>query len=141
MREGIFLLLLLAAPAFAASDAMNGSWYTEGVENGIHAQFVIENGTDGTFTKRIRDVTRCNAVNAWNETGRWSFDGKVFSEITETVGGQKVDPSDPGYRDQFQMTQINPAHFSMFDPKTNVTWLLEKVPQNYAMPLSGGCAV
>ncbi len=118
---------------------MAGAWYTEGVEEGTHAQFIIDNNPDGSFVKRIRDITKCNAIKDWSETGSWTFDGSHYNTVTRTVGGQAVNARLSEYNDTFIVTPLDGSHSKMFDVETKVTWSVERVASTFQMPLTGGC--
>lgn len=143
MRRLVALLSLtfaLASPAFG-DDLMAGQWYTEGVENGMHLQSVVDNNANGTFTKNIRNGTDCNEISSWTETGTWTFDGKRYVEITETVNGKKVDRSLPDYTDTFEVSRVDDSHVALHDTKTLLTWSFSKVDPHFAMSPPKNCTV
>ena len=111
----------------------------EGVEEGIHAQIFFNDNPDGSFTKHIRDITNCNAIHDWDESGSWTFDGSRYNTITRTVAGEAVDAALPDYNDSFTVTPLDKDHSKMLDSKTRVTWTMEKVDTSFKMPLTGGC--
>src|ERR1700743_2532807 len=92
--------------AAASSNPLVGDWYTEGTENGLHAQFIIHNLADGTFTKSIRDDTDCNASKKWTETGTWSLDKNRYIAITRTIDNNAVSGSDPEFNDTFDYVAV-----------------------------------
>ena len=142
MRGFATLLLALAFASAARGDnLMAGSWYTEGVENGLHLQSVVDNNPDGTFTKHIRNGTDCQAISSWIETGTWTFDGKEYVEITETVSGQKVDTPAGAIKDAFDVSRLDDAHMTLLDVKTQIVWNLAKVAPNFAMSPPKDCTV
>src|ERR1700678_4468216 len=99
------LACALASPA-SADNIMAGRWYTEGVEDGLHLQSVVANNPDGTFVKTIRNGTDCQAISTWIETGTWTFDGKRYVEMTDTVRGEKVDASVGSFKDAFDVARV-----------------------------------
>ncbi|HUO92897.1 MAG TPA: hypothetical protein VMU22_08240 [Rhizomicrobium sp.] len=134
------LTFALTAPAFG-DNLMAGRWYTEGVEEGLHLQSVIDNHPDGTFVKSIRNGTDCEAISSWVETGTWSFDGKRYVETTETVSGQKVDAAVGDFKDTFDVAPIDDTHVSLTDAKTSITWTFTKVDPNFTMSPPKDCTV
>jgi hypothetical protein len=134
------LTFTLAAPAFA-DNLMAGRWYTEGVENGLHLQSVVDDNPDGTFVKNIRNGTDCKAIASWLETGTWTFDGKRYVETTQTVSGQKVDATAGTFKDAFDVAPVDATHMSLTDVKTQIAWTFVKVDPNYAMSPPKDCTV
>jgi hypothetical protein len=135
------LLALAIASAARADNLMAGAWYTEGVENGVHLQSIVENNPDGTFTKHIRNGTDCQAISSWDEAGTWTFDGREYVEVTATVNGQKVETPAGAIKDAFDVTRIDDAHMTLLDAKTQIAWTLAKVAPNYAMSPPKDCTV
>ena len=136
------LVAALAATPSAAGDSFpTGHWYTEGVENGLRLQSVVQNSPDGTFTKNIRNGTDCSAISTWVETGTWTYDGKQYVEVTQTVNGQKVDSSRADYNDAFEVTRVDDSHVTLHDVKTLLTWSFSKVDQHFAMSPPKECTV
>jgi len=129
-----------AAPA-SADNLMDGRWYTEGVEDNLHLQSVIENHRDGTFTKTIRNGTDCEAISSWVESGTWTFDGKRYVETTETVSGEKVDAPAGHVEDAFDVAPIDDGHVALTDAKTDITWTFTRVDPNYTMAPPKDCTV
>lgn len=143
MRRLIALLLLtgmVASPAFG-DNLMAGRWYTEGVEDGLHLQSVVDDNSDGTFVKTIRNGTDCQAISSWVETGTWTFDGKRYAETTETVSGQKVEAPTGDIRDAFDVEHIDDAHVVLTDVKTEITWNFAKVDPHFTMSPPKDCTV
>ena len=143
MRRFLALLPLtfaLSAPAFG-DNLMTGRWYTEGVEDGLHLQSVVDNNADGTFVKSIRNGTDCQAISSWTETGTWTFDGKRYVETTETVSGEKVDASLGNFKDAFDVAPVDTTHMALTDVKTQITWTFIKVDPNYTMSPPKDCTV
>jgi len=132
---------LAATPAAAGDSFPTGHWYTEGVENGLRLQSVVQNSPDGTFTKNIRNGTDCSAISSWVETGTWTYNGKQYVEVTQTVNGQKVDSSRADYNDAFEVTRVDDAHVTLHDVKTLLTWSFSKVDQHFAMSPPKECTV
>jgi hypothetical protein len=120
--------LLVGAGSAATSDRppIIGTWYTEGVEHGNHFQFLMSLASDELFTKNVRQITGCKAREVAMETGRWTFADNILREDTETVGGQRVDTSNPYYHDQFKVREIDQDHAEMRDVKTGITWPLTR---------------
>jgi hypothetical protein len=142
MRGLATLLLALAiASAARADNLLAGSWYTEGVENGLHLQSVVDNNQDGTFTKHIRNGTDCQAISSWVETGTWTFDGREYVEVTETVNGRKVENPAGTVKDAFDVTRIDDAHMTLLDAKTQIAWNFAKVAPDYTMSPPKDCTV
>jgi hypothetical protein len=142
MRGLATLLLALAiASAARADNLLAGSWYTEGVENGLHLQSVVDNNQDGTFTKHIRNGTDCQAISSWVETGTWTFDGREYVEVTETVNGRKVETPAGTVKDAFDVTRIDDAHMTLLDAKTQIAWNFAKVAPDYTMSPPKDCTV
>jgi hypothetical protein len=142
--RGAFAALIFcisSANAFASNEALVGDWFTEGDENGVHAQFIIHNQPDNTFTKEVRTFVRCNVADFYNETGTWSFDGKNYTEITKTAAGTPVDGTQSYFNDSFEYASIDSNHFDMHDPKTGITWLMTRVSSDYQFPSAKGCTV
>jgi hypothetical protein len=134
-----FLLLKTSSVNAADLHAMAGAWYMEGVEDGTHAQIFFNDNPDGSFIKHIQDITNCNAIKNWDETGSWTFDDNRYNTVTRTVDGGTVDAALPDYNDAFTVTTLDQDHSKMFDTKTGVTWSMERVSSTFAMPLTGGC--
>jgi hypothetical protein len=132
------LLALAIASAARADNLLAGSWYTEGVEDGLHIQSVVDNNQDGTFTKHIRNGTDCQAITSWVETGTWTFDGREYVEMTETVNGQK---SSSLIKDAFDVTRLDDAHMTLLDAKTQIAWNFAKVAPDFAMAPPKDCTV
>ena len=135
------LVAVMAATPAVGDSYLAGHWYTEGVENGLRLQSVVENSPDGTFTKNIRNGTDCSAISSWVETGTWTFDGKQYVEVTQTVNGQKVDSSRADYNDAFDVTRVDDAHVNLHDVKTLITWSFSKVDQHFSMSPPKDCTV
>ena len=134
------LACALASPAFA-DNLMTGRWYTEGVEDGLHLQSVVANNPDGTFVKTIRNGTDCQAISTWIETGTWTFDGKRYVEMTDTVKGKKVDASVGSFKDAFDVADVDNTHVALTDIKTLTTWIFAKVDPNFTMSPPKDCTV
>jgi len=134
------LACALASPAFA-DNLMTGRWYTEGVEDGLHLQSVVANNPDGTFVKTIRNGTDCQAISTWIETGTWTFDGKRYVEMTDTVKGKKVDASVGSFKDAFDVADVDNTHVALTDIKTLTTWTFAKVDPNFTMSPPKDCTV
>ena len=130
----------LAAPAFA-DNLMDGRWYTEGVEDDLHLQSVIDDRPDGTFVKSIRNGTDCEAISSWVETGTWTFDGKHYVETTETVSGEKPDAAAGAVKDAFDVAPIDDTHVALTDAKTQITWTFTRVDPNFTMSPPKDCTV
>jgi|KBSMisStaDraftv2_1062788.scaffolds.fasta_scaffold172657_2 hypothetical protein len=144
MRIVLLLSLMvigLANNCFAEDEKLIGDWYMEGVEHGAHAQFIIHNQADGTFSKEIRDTTDCARPLGWKESGTWSAELNTYREVTKKVGDGPVDSSLPTYNDSFTVQRTDATHIFMYDPKTGITWQAERVPAGFQMPLANGCSV
>lgn len=136
------LAFVLSGHAIAAPGApLIGDWYMEGMENGLQLQITTHNDANGTFTKILQDITRCDAPKRWIETGTWTFDGTTYGTVTETVGGRKVNSSYPGFNDAFTYTPMDEGHFRMYDVKTKIAWQVERVKPDFQMPPLEGCTV
>ncbi|HTW36852.1 MAG TPA: hypothetical protein VMD53_19695 [Rhizomicrobium sp.] len=134
------LTFALAGPA-SGDNLMTGRWYTEGIEDGLHLQSVVDNNPDGTFVKNIRNGTDCEAISSWFETGTWSFDGKRYVEKTETVSGEKVDAALGDFKDAFDVARVDDTHIALTDIKTQITWSFTKVDPNFTMSPPKDCTV
>lgn len=144
MRIALLVSLMaigFASNCFAEDEKLIGDWYMEGVEHGAHAQFIIHNQADGTFSKDIRDSTDCALPRGWKESGTWSAELNTYREVTKTVEGGPVDSSLTAYNDSFTVRWTDATHISMYDPKTGITWQAERVPAGFQMPLASGCSV
>ena len=139
MRKTCMTCLLAACVAANAQSPSNlqGFWYTDGVENGVHARFVMKNRANGIFVKTIADITDCRHPRSWIETGHWSFRNSRLEQITESVDGEPVDAADPEYNDGFDISG-NDRHFAMSDSKTKVTWQVDKVAADFQIPTDCG---
>lgn len=133
------LLALFFASAARCDNLMSGTWYTEGVEDGLHLQSIVDNSSDGTFTKHIRNGTDCQAISSWIETGTWTYDGKEYVEVTETANGQKLDTG--AIKDAFDVSRIDDVHMTLVDVKTQIAWNFAKVAPNYTMSPPKDCTV
>jgi hypothetical protein len=133
------LVAAMAAAPAAADNLMTGQWYTEGVEHGQHLQSLVANNPNGTFTKNIRNGTDCRQTASWIETGTWTFDGKRYVEVTETVNGQKVDSRLPDYTDTFDVSPVDDTHVALHDAKTLITWPFAKVDPHFALSQPKDC--
>ncbi len=143
MRSALLLLgflTIVALPCAAADEFPIGRWYTENIESDHHYQIVTESRADGTFRKSGRDSTDCENILNWDETGTWAFDADRYTQVTLTVGGEKVDTTQDFYHDSFDFKRNDADHVTLFDPKTGVTWSLERVADNFAIPAPAHCA-
>lgn len=142
MRSAFLAAALLAfaiAPCAANTDFPLGRWYTEGSEDGYFIQYLTESRPDHTFSKKGAYVTDCAAIQPTTETGTWTFDGGRYGQVTQTVDGKDTDTANPEYTDAFDVATVDANHITMFDPKTGVTWSLERVA-DFKLPPSAHCA-
>jgi hypothetical protein len=141
MKLLVVIAFLAAAAAAEPLSPVLGAWYTEGVENGIAAQFIVKNNADGTFVKTIRDNTDCQTPKTWIETGHWHYTDAVYAELTESVDGTPVDTASPEFSDRFDATWPDAEHSIQTDRKTKIAWTLTRVPVNFILPMSSHCNV
>lgn len=138
----IWLLLSIPFASFAAEElSLSGHWYMEGVEHDNKYQSLLENRDDGTLEKTIQDVTNCQSIYSWIETGTWQFDGRIYRQVTETVDGESFDTSDPYLNDSFDITRVDSAHIAAYDPKTKITRTMAQVPAEFKIPPAKHCAI
>ena len=134
-------LLLGACSSVQTVRAPTGSWYTEGVEDGIHAQFKTSLMADGTFHKDIRDSTDCRRPISSTESGRWRLNGDTLLLVTDMVGEHKVDATNPEFNDTFTLAWLDTTHITIYDIKTRITWAMQRVDASFKFPMAEDCAV
>ncbi len=132
--------LAIAPEALAASDnPAIGRWFTEGDEGGLHAQFVWDIRSDGTFAKDIRTIADCKVQKRWSETGKWTYDNSLLTSFTDVVDQQPVKPAP--YIDKFVVTPVDATHATYFDSGTEITWSMSIAGKDFAFPIPKGCEV
>ena len=110
------------------------------MENGSHIKVLLDNDSNGTFSKTIEMDLACKAITT-HEAGTWTFDGKRYAEVTSTVDLDNVNQLDPAYSDSFGFSGLDDDHATLLDSKTGIDWLFQNVADGFQIPPSTSCAV
>jgi hypothetical protein len=111
---GVIVLSTSAKAAFAP-----GEWYTEGYE-GTYLQAFVTFAPDG-------------------ESGKWTYNQSHLRFITDTVDGQRVDPTDEYYLNTFKVTPLGDDKTRIYDLETGLTWNLKRARQPFEFPKLPDC--
>lgn len=141
------VLLSLAAAVLASAVAsaenvpgVTGRWYTEGDEENLYVQYLVDRSDDGNFIAQVRSPKVCDTP-GWTETGSWTFREATLYHLTKTVDGRDIDPSDPYYENSFVITVVDDDHATMLDLETKITWSMRRVGVDFRFPVLPDCAV
>jgi len=124
----IFLFILFATPAFAASLA--GDWYGEGYQPLWHedAQWLMHLAPDGAYAIDFRRYRDCRLTLEQKESGTWSL-GTEFRTITTKVNGRAT-----RYENDYRIGPITEREFHITLTATGQNYTERRVGADFTMP-------
>lgn len=129
MRAALALLLLLATPAWAASD-IAGTWFGTGQPDDRGSMYIDRLHPNGDWRGEYRTCVKGKAEDTV-QTGHWSLSGDMLSLSVETAGGMIVSRTDI-----YRMLSHDAKSQKYVSLPSNFAYTPRRMPDSFKMP---GC--
>jgi hypothetical protein len=129
MRWLLAALLLMAAPAQAATSYMVGTWFGHGQPEDKSAMYIDRVRADGTWQGEYRICSKGKPTDDLTQTGRWKLDGDILTLGVETVGGQFWPRTD-----LYKMLAHSPTAQKYLSISRNFIYTPQRVADDFKMP-------
>lgn len=123
------LLMLLATPAYAASD-ISGTWFGTGQPDDRSSMYIDRLQANGNWRGEYRTCIKGKSEDTI-QTGHWSLSGDMLSLSVETVNGMIASRTD-----MYRMLSHDAKTQKYLSLPSNFSYTPRRMPDNFKMP---GC--